>query len=513
MAKSERGDRKELIVKNIKSIIEGHPEVSKKVKFNDNSDRHVTGILPQDLQEAVQRVQLFVNKSEPFPINSTEPKDIRDIKILETGLRQFVRILDDHPGLKPVQQEIIKEFYKFAKEGNREDRANFCTQQLDELLGKKPLYEKPILYGIQEGEGKTALHLAAERGDLKAVKQLISHSDVKAKDNRGNTPLHLAAGFGGSVDVVKELIPYSNVKAKNREGQTALHAAAYYGHLDIVKKLISHSDVNAYDNFDTTALDVAGMHNRLDVMKELVPYIDAKAKARNGRTALHTLVRRGDLGLVKELIPLSDVNAKENNGDTILLVAASKGHLDAVKKLIQAKVPINAKNLPNYDTPLHLVTQNGNLEVIKAIIEGGGNINAQNKGNNPRRDIALPVKIIQQNPEMMFQAVINNMRQYLPVDPLERPAILATKLTDIIKGLNQRTDVNNPIMRSFIKMFEKEHDKSVNVNQENTASEAKEIAGGVFHSAPSEVGTSEVKPSNTPSKKSSLNKETKCSLM
>ncbi|KAL9114565.1 MAG: hypothetical protein Q9187_007450 [Circinaria calcarea] len=55
--------------------------------------------------------------------------------------------------------------------------------------------------------GQTALHIAAERGDLSVVRLLLDSSDipVDAGDARGYTALHLAAA-GGHCDVIKVLL-------------------------------------------------------------------------------------------------------------------------------------------------------------------------------------------------------------------------------------------------------------------------------------------------------------------
>lgn len=101
----------------------------------------------------------------------------------------------------------------------------------------------------------TELHLAAQRGDLAAVKQVLddinsqmvgtlSGTDFDAEvaevraavvneiNELGETALYTAAEKG-HLDVVQELLKYSNkdcVMKKNRSGFDALHIAASQGH-------------------------------------------------------------------------------------------------------------------------------------------------------------------------------------------------------------------------------------------------------------------------------------------
>lgn len=100
----------------------------------------------------------------------------------------------------------------------------------------------------------TELHLAAQRGDLTAVRKILIDIDsqmvgtlsgeeldaevaevrisvVNEVNELGETPLFIAAD-GGHLEVVKELLKYSNKEClmkKNRSGFDALHIAARQG--------------------------------------------------------------------------------------------------------------------------------------------------------------------------------------------------------------------------------------------------------------------------------------------
>lgn len=89
--------------------------------------------------------------------------------------------------------------------------------------------------------GETPLHMAAIRGDVKQVKELISlGADVNVKDFAGWTPLHEACNVG-YYDVAKILIAAgADVNTQGLDDDTPLHDSASSGHRDIVKLLLRH---------------------------------------------------------------------------------------------------------------------------------------------------------------------------------------------------------------------------------------------------------------------------------
>ncbi|XP_023682047.1 ankyrin repeat domain-containing protein 12 isoform X1 [Paramormyrops kingsleyae] len=89
--------------------------------------------------------------------------------------------------------------------------------------------------------GETPLHMAAIRGDAKQVRELISlGADVNVKDFAGWTPLHEACNLG-YYDVAKVLIAAgAEVNTQGLDDDTPLHDASSSGHRDIVKLLLRH---------------------------------------------------------------------------------------------------------------------------------------------------------------------------------------------------------------------------------------------------------------------------------
>ena len=108
--------------------------------------------------------------------------------------------------------------------------------------------------------GETPLHLAALNNSRESVAKLISlGADADARDNFGNTPLH-AAVANNSPDAAGALIanPGADINAQNQGGDTPLGAALLHGHLEIAKFLLNRgADPNIKNNRGKTNLDLS----------------------------------------------------------------------------------------------------------------------------------------------------------------------------------------------------------------------------------------------------------------
>lgn len=104
---------------------------------------------------------------------------------------------------------------------------------------------------VAQGDGMTALHWAAEHGDLAMAEALLkAHAKVGAVTRIGSyTPLHVASK-SGSGDVVKALLNAgADANVATTSGATALHFAAAAGNADAVTALIDHhADLNAKES-------------------------------------------------------------------------------------------------------------------------------------------------------------------------------------------------------------------------------------------------------------------------
>ncbi len=100
---------------------------------------------------------------------------------------------------------------------------------------------------------RPVLHWAAENGLTEIARLLLDQgSDVNARDNFSNTPLHLAVRFPEMVELL--LARGAQVGARNAFGNTPLHLAV--GERRVVELLLAAgADARARNLFDKTPLD------------------------------------------------------------------------------------------------------------------------------------------------------------------------------------------------------------------------------------------------------------------
>ena len=103
--------------------------------------------------------------------------------------------------------------------------------------------------------GRTALHLASFRGDIKKVEKLISFgASPRVQDSRLDSPLHLSLKILPEAFKVERICKHlllngADVHCRNRFEQTALHQACILGDLRIIDPLLqAGSDVYALDS-------------------------------------------------------------------------------------------------------------------------------------------------------------------------------------------------------------------------------------------------------------------------
>lgn len=119
----------------------------------------------------------------------------------------------------------------------------------------------------KDPSGNTAMHLAAEKGFKKIIKDLLSNeASVTELNQEGLNSLHIATQFGHNEIVTMFLEEDRKLaRSKDKDGRTALHIASQYGHVDIINKILNFdsSIINDIDDNLRTALFVAAKFNQV----------------------------------------------------------------------------------------------------------------------------------------------------------------------------------------------------------------------------------------------------------
>ena len=280
------------------------------------------------------------------------------------------------------------------------------------------------------GDGMTALHFAAERGDAELTAMLVyGGANVAAVTRIGAyTPLHLASQ-SGSTAVVQALIKAgADPKAKtSTTGVTPIHLAAEAGSAEVVAALAeSGADVNAKETeWGQTPLVFAAAHNRVDAIRALLAHgadpkittrtIDIAHELALDRAALalqkkilDTTVPKGEqptaaqmqaaIHAARELLASGKIPPKDpapaddsirpgfdpeeinppvatKGGLTPLLHAARQGYIDAAKALLDGGAPVNQAGAGDGATPLLIAVINGQFDLAMMLLEHGADPN------------------------------------------------------------------------------------------------------------------------------------------
>src|SRR5262245_3873913 len=301
------------------------------------------------------------------------------------------------------------------------------------------LIKQGVDVGVAQGDGMTALHWAAERGDVELAEMLVyAGANVSAVTRIGlYTPLHLAAK-SGSAGVAKVLIKGGadvNVKS-NPSGATPMHLAAVTGSAEVINLLAdAKADVNAREaEWEQTPLIFAASANRGPAIAALIKRggdpnltsksIDVPKQGQLDRAAVdrQRKVIEGFVGkdsgkrptpaqmqaaieasrevLRSGVIPPPDPNAppprgfnpeeinppvSTKGGMTALLHAARQGYLEAAKALLDGGADINKTQAGDNTSPLLTAIINGQFDMAMLLIERGANPNiaATNNGVAP----------------------------------------------------------------------------------------------------------------------------------
>eukprot|EP00826_Nyctotherus_ovalis_P035538 TRINITY_DN3059_c0_g3_i1.p1 TRINITY_DN3059_c0_g3~~TRINITY_DN3059_c0_g3_i1.p1 ORF type:complete len:647 (+),score=188.11 TRINITY_DN3059_c0_g3_i1:169-2109(+) len=221
-----------------------------------------------------------------------------------------------------------------------------------------------------DNNGWTALHHAAEKGDLNAAKILIEYkANVNAFSNARKTPLHLAA-FANKTEMVKLLIANgADIEFASEDKCTPLHYAAKKGSLECVKVLLNaKAAICKQDRRLWTPLHYAAYNGHKKVVNFLL-YWDADYEKLR-------LMRNSQNKKAEEIVTDPDVKFSFN----LIWKAAAEGNLDMVRILHREGQSLDQQTWFKKNTALHLAVMNRHNLIIRYLIESGASTSIQNSG-------------------------------------------------------------------------------------------------------------------------------------
>lgn len=223
-------------------------------------------------------------------------------------------------------------------------------------------------------KGWTELHVAVAFDRTEEVKRILRSKGgviLDARDKEGRTPLHLAANRGYLRCAGMLMGAGAKVDARSDDGRTPLFRAAANGDRLMVEVLIemgANPTISEFEPGCRSAMDVARDKGHNDIVKIL----------EQGEAVLHA-ARRGELELLESLLNRgATMNFSDQYGLTALHMAAIKGKKDAVLILLEYGADLECQDGEGH-TPLHLAVEGGSFETVELLINRGADVNAVSK--------------------------------------------------------------------------------------------------------------------------------------
>ncbi len=255
--------------------------------------------------------------------------------------------------------------------------------------GVRALIKKGLDVNEAQGDGTTALHWAAMKGDAELAQMLLfAGANHRATTRLGAyTPLYLAARGGHAAVVAALLAAGADTKAETANGTTPLMIAAASGDTRTITALVENgSDINARDKAKgETPLMFAAAFNRVEAIKLLLARgadhkvttkivdlfaLTAPEEEQMGRNRGAAQPARVDVAGATRGYRYNELISSQG-GMTALHFGARQGWTDAVKALVEGGADINQLNAGDKTSPLLIAIINGHFDLAKWMLEKG----------------------------------------------------------------------------------------------------------------------------------------------
>ncbi|NXU48575.1 ANR27 protein, partial [Turnix velox] len=252
---------------------------------------------------------------------------------------------------------------EYIRQGNLSDRSTESERLCDKLL----LRQRMNLLSQMSAAPIDCLFKHIASGNEEEVERLLSHgaSDKDAVQQMCHPLCYcdkcekLVSGKWNDPSIITAF-------SRDDRGYTPLHVAALCGQTSLVDLLVAKgATVNATDYHGSTPLHLACQKGYQDVTLLLLHY---KASP----------------------------DVQDNNGSTPLHLACTYGHEDCVKALVYYDVHSCRLDIGNEkgDTPLHIAARWGYQGIIEVLLQNGANAEIQNRMKETSLQCALNSKIL-----------------------------------------------------------------------------------------------------------------------
>uniref|UniRef100_A0AAR2LEZ4 VPS9 domain-containing protein n=1 Tax=Pygocentrus nattereri TaxID=42514 RepID=A0AAR2LEZ4_PYGNA len=215
--------------------------------------------------------------------------------------------------------------------------------------GNEAEVQRLLSEGESEEDRKKMCHplCSCDACDLRVSGRLNDPSIVTpySRDDRGYTPLHVAAICGQSMLIDLLVSKGAPVNATDYHGLTPLHLSCQKGYQGVTLLLLHYkANTEAQDNNGNTPLHLACMYGHEDCVKALVYYdlhmCRLNVQNDKGDTALHIAARWGYEGIIESLL--------ENGASTLIHNKANQTPLHCALNSKCTQLNIGSKGFANH---------------------------------------------------------------------------------------------------------------------------------------------------------------------
>ncbi|XP_030583124.1 CARD- and ANK-domain containing inflammasome adapter protein [Archocentrus centrarchus] len=195
---------------------------------------------------------------------------------------------------------------------------------------------------LAQSESESLSYMAARKGDLLLLEELLKDSDINTANSSNETLLHVAAE-NGHLSIAEFLIRKgARLDQQNDTGHTALHRAARRGRTEIM-----------------TALMKAGAP---------IHILDLK-----GKSPIHLAAENEHLNSVKLLVEEEAKQSESHRQTMFLHMAAMEDNWRLAELLLQSGAAVNALN-SHKKTALFYAVKNNNEKTIIVLLKAGAKV-------------------------------------------------------------------------------------------------------------------------------------------
>uniref|UniRef100_T1JXK5 Ion transport domain-containing protein n=1 Tax=Tetranychus urticae TaxID=32264 RepID=T1JXK5_TETUR len=340
---------------------------------------------------------MTLNKQTPLHLAA----EFGQLEVCNTliGMKADINAMDNqaqtplHLAAQSDHPEVLKLFLQYRPElVSVPNKNGFTCAHIAATKGSVAVLKELMKFNVEvvksarvKKTGSTALHMAAEGGHTKVVRLLLQ-AGAKASDENleGMTPLHLGAKQG-HLRVLHALKGAVDWKICSRKtGFTALHVAAANGQTDFVSEMLTQVPANILSekpladpgaDYGITPLHLAAQNGHESVVRLLMNstgvQVDAPTRV-HGSIPMHLAAQGGHMLVAGLLISRSgdSLMSRDRQGRTCVHLASATGHRDMVALLLGQGAEINAQDKKGW-TPLHYASRHGYLSVVQLLVESG----------------------------------------------------------------------------------------------------------------------------------------------